>query len=70
MKVLVVQIYSAKAYVTGLDEQVQQEVIPRSASARSPILVSRVQEGTVGVPPEDVVDILEKAAKAIKEIPK
>lgn len=29
--------------------------------------VAGAQEGTVGVPPEDVVDILEKAAKAIKE---
>jgi hypothetical protein len=71
MKVLVAQIYSVKAYVTGLDEQVQQEVIAALGKrAFSDPGVAGTQEGTVGVPPKDVVDILEKAAKAIKGIRK
>jgi hypothetical protein len=71
MKVLVAQIYSVKAYATGLDEQIQQEIIAALGKrAFSDPGAAGVLEGTVGVPPEDVVDILEKAAKAIKEIGK
>lgn len=71
MKTLTAQIDSVKAYVAGLPEPVQQEIIAalgRRAFAEPGI--SGAEAGTVGVPPEQVLPALEKAIEAIKDIRK
>jgi hypothetical protein len=62
------QIDSVKAYVAGLPEPVQQEIIVAlGRRAFSEPGIANGEAGTVGIPPEQVLPVLEKAIDAIEE---
>jgi hypothetical protein len=71
MKTLTAQIDSVKAYVAGLPESVQLEIVAGlGRRAFSEPGIAGADVGTVGIAPEQVVQALEKAIDAIKEIRK
>jgi hypothetical protein len=71
MKTLTAQIDSVKAYVAGLPEPVQQEIIvAHGRRAFSEPGIASGEAGTVGIPPEQVLPLLEKAIDAVNEIRK
>jgi hypothetical protein len=71
MRTLTAQIDSVKAYVAGLPEPVQQEIIVAlGRRAFSEPGIASGDAGTVGIPPEQVLPLLEKAIEAIKEVRK
>jgi hypothetical protein len=71
MRTLTAQVDSVKAYVAGLPEPVQQEIIAAlGRRAFSEPGIAAAEAGTVGIPPEQVLPALEKAIEAIKEIRK
>jgi hypothetical protein len=71
MSMLTAQIDSVKAYVAGLPEPVQPEIIVAlGMRAFSEPGIGSGDAGAVGIPPEQVLPLLEKAIEAIKEVRK
>lgn len=71
MKLLVAQIDSVKAYVAPLATETQQDIIAAlGRRAFSDPESERSTAGTVGIPPEDILPVLEKALETIKQIRK
>ncbi|MGX9672652.1 hypothetical protein [Mycobacterium sp. HM-7] len=68
MKLLVAQIDSVKAYVEPLPTEVQQDIIATLGKrAFSEPGTTTNADGTVGIPPEQVLPVLEKAIEALKQ---
>ncbi|MFV8163731.1 hypothetical protein ACNQVK_16850 [Mycobacterium sp. 134] len=68
MKTLTAQIDSVKAYVATLPQQTQQDIIAalgRRAFSEPGVASS---EGTVGLPPEQILPTMEKLVEAVKNV--